>query len=320
MAGIDRSTRRAIAVIALLVLAAIALRGYLPGSEDAAEPRPPSNSPWALVADVVLLTVAVAVVGIAVINRLRDRRARPATRGELPASPGGPAGRPTWRFAVIALGLLIGWLVLVLLLMRFGAFAPADQPVPVPAPGPDQATAPPTRDDAGPPPDPPPEDAGTNIFGYLVTPMLILMLLIIVGTVIASRRQRRTAEPYPVDLDTADGTPTIAATESLARAAELGLAEIGDLSREPREAIIACYAAMESELMQVPNAVPQDFDTPTEVLARAVEHHALHADSATQLVELFEEARFSPHVMNEGHRDVAVGILRLVLTELRSVA
>ena len=112
----------------------------------------------------------------------------------------------------------------------------------------------------------------------------------------------------------------MAATESLARAAELGLAEIGDLSREPREAIIACYAAMERELTRVPGAVPQDFDTPTEVLARAVEHHALHADSATQLVELFEEARFSPHVMNEGHRDVAVGVLRLVLTELRSVA
>ena len=79
-----------------------------------------------------------------------------------------------------------------------------------------------------------------------------------------------------------------------------------DLSREPREAIIACYAAMERELANVPGAVPQDFDTPTEVLARAVEHHALHADNAVQLVNLFDEARFSPHVMNEGHRDVAV--------------
>ncbi len=320
MAGIDRSTRRAIAVIALLVLAAIALRGYLPGSEEAAEPRPPSNSPLALVADVVLLTGAVAIIGFAIIARLRDRRARPATRGELPASPGGRTGRPTWRFALIALGLLIGWLVLVLLLMRFGAFVPADQAAPMPETVPDQTTPPPTLDDTQPPPAAPPEDAGTNVFGYLVAPMLILMVLVIVGTVIASRRQRRTVTPYAADVDAADGTATIAATESLARAAELGLAEIGDLSREPREAIIACYAAMERELTRVPGAVPQDFDTPTEVLARAVEHRALDADSATQLVELFEEARFSPHVMNEGHRDVAVGILRLVLTELRSVA
>ena len=91
---------------------------------------------------------------------------------------------------------------------------------------------------------------------------------------------------------------------------------MADLSREPREAIIACYAAMERELANVPAAVPQDFDTPTEVLARAVEHHALHADNAVQLVNLFEEARFSPHVMNEGHREVAVRVLRLVLDEL----
>ena len=107
-------------------------------------------------------------------------------------------------------------------------------------------------------------------------------------------------------------------SESLARAAELGLAEIGDLNREPREAIIACYAAMERELANVPGAAPQDFDTPTEVLVRAVEHRALHADNAAQLVNLFEEARFSPHVMNEGHREVAVNVLRLVLAELRS--
>lgn len=30
-----------------------------------------------------------------------------------------------------------------------------------------------------------------------------------------------------------------------------------DLSREPREAIIACYAAMERELAHVPGAVPR---------------------------------------------------------------
>jgi hypothetical protein len=77
---------------------------------------------------------------------------------------------------------------------------------------------------------------------------------------------------------------------------------------------------MERELAHVPGAVPQDFDTPSEVLARAVDHRALHADNAVQLVDLFTEARFSPHVMNEGHRDVAVGALRLVLDELRSRA
>ena len=50
------------------------------------------------------------------------------------------------------------------------------------------------------------------------------------------------------------------------------------------------------------------------------QHHAIHAGTATDLVELFAEARFSPHVMNEGHRETAVRALELVLAELRSVA
>jgi len=67
-------------------------------------------------------------------------------------------------------------------------------------------------------------------------------------------------------------------------------------------------------------AVPQDSDTPSEVLARAVDHDAIHAGTATELVDLFAEARFSPHVMNEGHREVAVRALQLVLAELKSPA
>jgi Domain of unknown function (DUF4129) len=318
MAGIDKSAQRAIAVIALLILAALALRGYLPGAEDVAERERPSSNPVALIADIVLLSAAVGIIGYAIVARLRDRRARPATRAPLPERSGGFTGRPTWRFSLIALGLIIGWLVLVLLLMRVGVLGPVEQPTSGPATVPDPTATPPPSDRE--PQPPPPPEPGTNVIGYLVPPMLILMALIVVGTAIASRRQRRGAKPYPIHSDVIEGPATPGATESLARAAELGLAEIGDLSREPREAIIACYAAMERELTRVPGAVPQDCDTPTEVLARAVDHHALHADSATQLVELFEEARFSPHVMNEGHRDVAVGALRLVLTELRSVA
>jgi Domain of unknown function (DUF4129) len=319
MAGIDRSTRRAIVVIALLILVALALRGYLPGSESMGERERPASSPFALIADIVLLSAAVAIIGFAIITRMRDRRVRPATRGRLPTSPGGVTGRPSWRFTLIALGLIIAWLVLVLLLMRVGVLGPVEPPSSGPPTVADPTTTPPGDTETEPPPSSPPEP-GTNVIGYLVPPMLIFMILIVVGTAIASRRQRRSVQPYPVDADATEAPASPAAAESLARAAELGLAEIGDLSREPREAIIACYAVMERELTRVPGAVPQDCDTPTEVLARAVDRHALHSDSATQLVELFEEARFSPHVMNEGHRDVAVGVLRLVLAELRSLA
>ena len=318
MAGIDKSTARAIAGIALLFVAAWALRGYLPGIDRVADRERPTSSPAALVVDVALLSVSVAIIGFAIIARLRNHQARRQGAGQLPASPG-TMGRPTWRFSLVALGLVIGWLLLVLLLMRLGVHGPGDQPPSGSTTIPDPARAPATTNPVPRPPNSP-DEPGTNIVGYLAPPMLILMVLIVVGTAVASRRRRRSATSWAVAGEVPEAPAHAGAAESLARAAEVGLAEIGDLTREPREAIIACYAAMERELMHVPGAVPQDCDTPSEVLARAVDHHALRADSATQLVELFEEARFSPHVMNEGHRDVAVAALRLVLTELRSMA
>ena len=318
MAGIDKSTARAIAVIALLFVAAWALRGYLPGSEPVADRQRPQSSPVALVVDVALLSISVAIIGFAIIARLRNREARRPGPGSLPESRG-TMGRPTWRFSLIALALAIGWLLLVMLLMRLGVRAPGDQS---PSGSPtiaDPGSAPTTTNPVPRQPDSP-DDPGPNVVGYLVPPMLILMALIVVGTAVASRRQRRAATSWPADGELPEVPAQAGAAESLARAAEVGLAEIGDLTREPREAIIACYAAMEGELTHVPGAVPLDCDTPSEVLARAVDHHALHAGSATQLVELFEEARFSPHVMNEGHRDIAVAALRLVLADLRSMA
>jgi hypothetical protein len=317
MTGIDKSTRRAIAVVALLVIAAFALRGYLPGVEREVARERPHNSTAALVIDAALLGGTVVIMGIAIVARLRDRRTKPPRRPGVPEGVG-TVGRPSRRLLVIALALIIAWLVAVMLLTRMvGPAQPTDQPSSAPATASEPTQAPPNRATDRPRPDER-DDSGPNPVGYLVPPMVGLLVLVVVASVIASRRQGRVGAPHALARDASDVPTAPAAAQSLARAAELGLAEIGDLSREPREAIIACYAAMERELTHVPGAAPQEYDTPTEVLARAVEHHALGTDSATQLVELFEEARFSPHVMNEGHRDIAVRVLQLVLTELRS--
>ncbi|HYZ66519.1 MAG TPA: DUF4129 domain-containing protein, partial [Mycobacterium sp.] len=295
MAGIDKSTARAIAVIALLFVAAWALRGYLPGIERVAERERQHTNPVALAVDVALLSISVAIIGFAIIARLRNRQARRPGPGQLPEGRG-IVSRPTWRFSLIALAILIGWLLLVMLLMRMGlggpgVLSPAETPTAA-----DPGSAPPTITNPVPPQSDSPNDPPTNVVGYLIPPMLILMTLILVGTATVSRRQRHVATSMG-NGDVADAPARAGAAESLARAAEVGLAEIGDPTREPREAIIACYAAMERELTHVPGAAPLDCDTPSEVLARAVDRHALPAGSATRLVELFEEARFSPHVM-----------------------
>jgi Domain of unknown function (DUF4129) len=148
--------------------------------------------------------------------------------------------------------------------------------------------------------------------------MAALLVVIGVGMVLLRVRGRRRQASAPLVAGDTGTELVVPGPGSLVLAAERGLAEVGDLSREPREAIIACYAAMEHALANAPGAAPQESDTPSEVLARAVEHEAIHAGSATELVTLFAEARFSTHVMNEGHREAAERALRLVLDELRS--
>ncbi|AGB26512.1 hypothetical protein Mycsm_06360 [Mycobacterium sp. JS623] len=318
MAGTEKSAVRAIAVLALLFVTAWALRGYLPGIEPVADRQRPSSNPAALIVDVALVCISVGIIAFAIVARLRNRQARRPGPTSLPEGRGA-MGRPTWRLSLIALAVVIVWVLLVMVLSRLGLGAPGDHSPTGASTVADPGTTPPPTTNPVPPQSNSKDEPAPNVVGYLIPPMLILMVLVVFGTVIASRRQRQAAT-WAADGPVPETGVHPGVAESLVRAAEVGLAEIGDLSREPREAIIACYAAMERELTHVPGAAPLDCDTPSEVLARAVGRDALNAESATRLVELFEEARFSPHVMNEGHRDAAVDALRLVLMDLRSMA
>jgi hypothetical protein len=302
---------RVVAVIVLVIVAAAALRGYVPGAETPPRDRPTSSF-GSLFAVIAMLVVSMAIIAIAVVTQSRNRPVSHGA-GELPRERGGDKRPLTWRMVLVAVAVVIAWLVLVALLPRMNGQLGADAP-------PNAGTTPPSGTPRPPAEPPGAPDPSSNVFSLLAFSAMLLMVMVFVGAAIAGRRQRRRAQPAATSAGEYRTATTASTPDPLARAAEVGLAEAGDLSREPREAIIACYAAMERELENSPDVVPRESDTPTEVLARAVEHHALRADSATELVELFEEARFSPHVMTEDHREAAIRVLRLVLAELRSVA
>lgn len=314
MVGMDKPTGRVVALIVLLVAAGAALRGYLPVGGRVAHP-PASESPVALVILVVVLGVSLVIVTVALINRVRSRQAMPGTIGALAVGSGGRGERPGWRVLLIGLVVLAVWLSASWLLTRMVGWSRIGGSARPPA-GAD--TTPPAVDGT-PRTQPSPAQHAGDVFGFLAGTTVTMLALIIVG-VVAANRIRAGVTPPAGNRGAAGHAATGAGTQSWASAAELGLVEIGDLRREPREAIIACYATMERQLGRIPDAVPQDFDTATEVLARAVEHHALPADNAVRLVDLFTEARFSPHPMTERQRDDAQRILRLVLDELRGAA
>ena len=314
MPRIDKPTGRVVALIVLLITVAAALRGYFPAI-DRGPLAAAGGSRAAMIFVIAALTGTLALMTVAVIARMRDPLGALPTAGDLPEMIGRGKGRPSWRVLLIGLAVVVAWLLIAMALAHL--FAP--HAVTPQAPPPESGAPPPARGTAPPPRQHPQSDTG-DMVGILLASSVPMLLTIVAAAIINTRRRWRKATPHTIADDYAESPAPEQRSELLVRAAEVGLAEMSDLSREPREAIIACYAAMERELAHVPAAAPQDFDTPTEVLARAVEHHALHADNAVQLVNLFEEARFSPHVMNEGHREVAVRVLRLVLDELASQA
>ncbi|BBY26686.1 DUF4129 domain-containing protein [Mycolicibacterium sediminis] len=316
----ETSTGRATASVAMaagcLALVTLALRGHMPGGEPALVERTPDD-PVAAVVVITLLAAAVAVVTVAVVVRVR-RPAAGAARvaGRLDwmrVDRGGPARR-TW---LIAFGAVLLWVLVVAMLSRLtlDATPQGSEPDP-PATSAPAAESPPPPSDADAADDPVVSE-DWNLLGYFYAVTAAFLVVIVAGSVVGARRRPRAAAP--VESVGPPATPlSDAESENLARAAEVGLAAVGDLTLDPRSSIIACWAAMEHELARVPGASPRDFDTASEVLARAVDLNALRPDSATELVDLFEEARFSPHVMTERHREAAVGVLQRVLDELGS--
>jgi hypothetical protein len=308
----DKATGRVVAVIVLLIAIAASLRGYLPGVSHADRPPPRSGASLFYVA--ALLGVSLIIVAVAIIARLRDPRRVASAASPLPARFSEGSGRPAWKVMLIGAAVLVGWLVLAWLLSRFIGSHRVDQSQSAPP-----STTSPPKGNAAQRPGPQDNSAERDVLHYLIASTVTLLLMSAAGAVVA--RRRRVAGPrVTAGQPLVEPAPVAPAAGSLVRAAESGLAEVEDPDREPRQAIIACYAAMELELRRHPGAVPQDFDTPSEVLARAVEHHRLRAENATELVDLFEEARFSPHVMTETHRGRAMDVLGLVLADMRGSA
>lgn len=311
----DKSTGRVIALVVLLLAAGAMTRGQLPGVTPGPG-RPGAGGPAESIVMAALLALSAGAVAVAFVHRVRHRRATAGSMGELSTTAGAHRGRPAWRAMLIALAVVVLWLLGVFVLTKLGGriSMPAQLPeAPGTAPGSGvDVTAP----DSAPQSPPRADGSAATLAGYLLA--AAVGVLVLFAAVAAAARTRRTAARR-IEATAAPVTASApTAGETLARAAELGLTRIADRSRGPREAIIACYAVMEHHLAGVPDVAPREYDTPTEVLARAVEHQALPADNASRLVALFAEARFSPHLMTEQHRADAVAILQLVLDELRA--
>ena len=134
---------RVVAVIMLLVVAAAALHGYLPGAETPPRDRPTSGL-GSLFAVVAMVVVSMAIIVIAILTQSRNR---PVSHGpdEPPRERAGDRQPLTWRMILIAVAVVIAWLLLVTLLSRINAHLGIEQPPPDASTTPSGAPAAPGR-------------------------------------------------------------------------------------------------------------------------------------------------------------------------------
>jgi Domain of unknown function (DUF4129) len=158
--------------------------------------------------------------------------------------------------------------------------------------------------------------AGTGAAGHLRVgnpwPLLVLFAVVALGAAARTvhRRRRLVLPPPEPDLEP-DAEPLVAALAAGARALQE--------DRDPRTAIIGCYAAMERSLADA-GSPPRMADTPAEVLSRATMSGLMRSAPATTLTGLFRRARYSTHPMTEADRTAAIGALAQVRADLDSGA
>jgi len=124
------------------------------------------------------------------------------------------------------------------------------------------------------------------------------------GLALVRARRRREAEIEP------RATVAAGARDAAAAAA---------IPADPRAAVLAAYARMETALASV-GLARRPSDAPREYLARLEAGLGGGRAPAARLTELFERARFSPHPVGEESRAEAIGALETLRMELEAPA
>lgn len=128
-------------------------------------------------------------------------------------------------------------------------------------------------------------------------------------------RLSRRLRAGPVENEVPDDTAGDArAARQLGRAVDAGLADLA-AGEDARTAVIACWSALERAAAQAGTA-RRDPETPAELAGRLLVAHAVSADSLALLAELYREARYSPHRVDDEMRTRARAALTRIRAEL----
>ncbi|NEA60003.1 DUF4129 domain-containing protein [Streptomyces sp. SID13666] len=183
----------------------------------------------------------------------------------------------------------------------------------------------PTETASGPPvteaPTQPPSSTGQatagssfDLFHLLLVVGAVLAAVVVVVALVRWLRWYLAGKAGP-GLQLIPGSPDTAES-ALAGAVDSGRRALH--GEDARAAVIACYAAMETTLARS-GIARLESDSPTDLLHRAVAGGTLTGTAAGDLTQLFREARYSSHPMDDGHLRRAGTALDTIAAQLAAV-
>jgi hypothetical protein len=152
---------------------------------------------------------------------------------------------------------------------------------------------------------------------WILAAMCAIAVLIVLGLLVRlllldriGQRQFEIVEP--------ELPPTEEETEQTVRAAvDAGLEELDD--GDPRQAVIACWVRLEAAAAAA-GTERSPGDTSTELVSRLLARHYVSAAVLANLAEVYREARFARHPVDERTREQARTALRQLRDELSAGA
>jgi hypothetical protein len=138
----------------------------------------------------------------------------------------------------------------------------------------------------------------------------VLIVAVLAGVVVATVRDRlrRRAGARPARRGRG------AATEEMVAALDAGLQELAT-DRDPRGAVITCWVRLEQAAADA-GTPRRPGDTPGELVTRLLGEHAVDAVVLAGFAEVYRQARYATHVVDERMRAEAVAALHRVRDDL----
>jgi len=173
------------------------------------------------------------------------------------------------------------------------------------------------------PPSRPPQQVASATMPRWVMPVVIavgvlvgiVLLMVLLGAVVhtgsrfrrRSLRMRAPAKPGPADV----GAEVVAALDA-------GLQQLDETDGDPRRAVIACWVRLENAASAAgTKRLPGD--TSTDLVLRLLAGHSLSVPVLTGFADVYRQARYASHEVDERMREQAKAALGRLREELTGV-